>query len=73
MAANATDPLGSRSSAGFAAAYAAVRLVLVVQYARARRVSGARALATRYLAGHGSAALLWLLSAIVPAPGRFWI
>jgi low temperature requirement protein LtrA len=73
MAANATEALGSRSSAGFAAAYAAVRLVLVVQYARARLAPGARALATRYLAGHGTAALLWLVSAIVPAPGRFWI
>ena len=34
MAANAKDALDSRSSAGFAAAYAAVRLVLVAQYMR---------------------------------------
>ena len=73
MAANATDALDSRSSAGFAAAYAAVRLVLVAQYARARRVPGARAFTTRYIAGHGTAALLWLTSALVPAPARFWI
>jgi low temperature requirement protein LtrA len=73
MAANAKDALDSTESAGFAAAYAAVRLVLVAQYFRARQVPDARALATRYLAGHGIAALLWLASALVPAPGRFWI
>jgi low temperature requirement protein LtrA len=71
MAANAKDALDSRSSAGFAAAYAAVRLVLVAQYYRARRVPHARALATRYFAGHGLAALLWMASALVPAPARF--
>jgi hypothetical protein len=73
MAANAKDALDSRSSAGFAAAYAAVRFVLVAQYFRARRVPDARPLTTRYLAGHGLAAVLWLASALVPAPGRFWI
>ena len=73
MAANAKDALDSRSSAGFAAAYAGVRLVLVAQYLRARHIREARTLTTRYLTGHGSAALLWLLSALVPAPARFWI
>jgi low temperature requirement protein LtrA len=73
MAANATDALDSRSSAGFAAAYAAVRLVLVAQYARARHLPDARGLATRYLTGHGAAALIWLLSALVPTPARFWL
>jgi low temperature requirement protein LtrA len=73
MAANAKDALDSRSSAGFAAAYAAVRLVLVAQYLRARHVPGARALTTRYVAGHGGAAVLWLASALVPSPLRFWI
>jgi low temperature requirement protein LtrA len=73
MAANAKDALDSRSSAGFAAAYAAVRFILVAQYFRARQVPDARPLATRYLAGHGSAAFLWLTSAFLPAPERFWI
>ena len=73
MAANAKDGLDSRSSAGFAAAYAAVRVILLAQYFRARHVPQARGLATRYLAGHGTAALLWLASAGVPAPERFWI
>jgi low temperature requirement protein LtrA len=71
MAANATEALDSRSSAGFAAAYALMRVVLVVQYARARRIVRARSLATRYMAGHGLAAVLWLASAFTPPPLRF--
>lgn len=73
MAANAKDGLDSRSSAGFAAAYAAVRFILVMQYVRARHIVEARPLTIRYIAGHGFAAVLWLGSALVPAPGRFWI
>jgi low temperature requirement protein LtrA len=73
MAANAKDALDSRSSAGFAAAYAAVRFVLVAQYFRARHVPEARPLTMRYLVGHGAAAILWLASALVPAPERFWL
>jgi len=71
MAANARDALDSRSSAGFAAAYAVLRFILVLQYLRARSVPEARDLVTRYLAGHGLAATLWLASAIVPAPARY--
>lgn len=71
MAANARDALDSRSSAGFAAAYGVVRLLLVAQYARARRVRGAGPLATRYALGHGVAAIIWLASAVLPAPERF--
>jgi low temperature requirement protein LtrA len=73
MAANASDALDSRSSAGFAAAYAVLRLVLVFQYLRARRLPEARALASVYAIGHGIAAGLWLSSAFVPAPERYWI
>jgi len=73
MAANAKDALDSRSSAGFAAAYAAVRFVLVGQYFRARQVTNAAPLATRYLMGHGTAAMLWLASALIPAPARFGV
>jgi low temperature requirement protein LtrA len=73
MAANAKDALDSRSSAGFAAAYAAMRFVLVAQYFRARHVPNAGPLTTRYVAGHGFAAVLWLASALIPAPARFWI
>jgi low temperature requirement protein LtrA len=73
MAANAKDALDSRSSAGFAAAYAAVRFILVAQYLRASRLRDARPLTIRYLAGHGTAAAVWLASALVAAPERFWL
>ena len=71
MAANARDALDSRSSAGFAAAYAALRCILVFQYARARAVPEAKDLSTWYLAGHGMAAAVWLASAPLPAPLRY--
>ena len=54
MAANAKEALDSRSSAGFGAAYAGMRIVLVVQYIRARRVPETRALTTRYAMGFGT-------------------
>ena len=66
MAANARDSLASRSSAGFAAAYAGVRVILLVHYWRATALREALGLSAVYLAGHGIAAALWLLSAIVP-------
>ena len=66
MAANARDSLASRSSAGFAAAYGVVRLILLVHYLRAIRVREARRLTVSYLIGHGVAAVLWLVSAVVP-------
>ena len=73
MAINATAALDSRDSAGFAAAYSVMRLVLVAQYLRARRIPRARALTMRYAASCGAAALLWLASALVPPPIRFWL
>src|SRR5262249_35715853 len=56
MAANAKDALDSRSSAGFAAAYAVVRLVLVAQNAPARPVAEPRRLASRSISGHATPA-----------------
>jgi low temperature requirement protein LtrA len=73
MAINATGALDSRDSAGFAAAYSAMRLVLVAQFLRARRIRQARALTNRYATSCGIAAALWLLSAVIPAPARFWL
>jgi low temperature requirement protein LtrA len=73
MAVNATASLDSRDSAGFAAAYSAMRLVLAAQFLRARRVRKARALAMRYATSCSVAAAFWLASALVPAPGRFWL
>ena len=73
MAVNATGGLDSRDSAGFAAAYSVMRLVLAGQFLRARRVRRARALTTRYAAACGTAALLWLASALLEPPGRFLV
>jgi low temperature requirement protein LtrA len=70
MAANARDALDSRSSAGFGAAYAGMRIVLVAQYLRARSVEETRPLATRYAIGFGTAAVVWLVSALLDPPGR---
>jgi low temperature requirement protein LtrA len=71
MAVNAKEALGSRDAAGFAAAYAVMRLVIVAQYARARRVPEARGFATTHAVGFGAAAVVWLASALTPAPLRF--
>lgn len=73
MAANARDALDSRSSAGFGAAYAGMRLVLVFQYLRARRIPETRALTTRFALGFGIAALIWIASAFTQAPLRYWL
>ena len=73
MAANAKEALDSRSSAGFGAAYAGMRIVLVLQYTRARRVPETRELTTRYALGFGAAAVLWIISAMLGVPGRYWV
>ena len=73
MAANAKDALDSTSSAGFAAAYAGMRIILVIQYLRARSVQETRSLTTRYATGFGFAAAIWLLSALTDPPLRFWL
>jgi len=73
MAANAREALDSRSSAGFGAAYAGMRIVLVVQYLRARRVPETRQLTTRYALGFGAAALLWIVSALLDVPERYGV
>jgi low temperature requirement protein LtrA len=73
MAANARDVFGSRDSAGFGAAYAVLRAVLVIQYLRARRVPETRSLTSLYSFGFGIAAVLWGAAAFAPVPARFWI
>jgi low temperature requirement protein LtrA len=73
MAINATGPLAGRDSAGFVAAYAAMRLVLAVQYFRVREVPRSRTLAVRYASISTVTAALWLASSFVAAPERFWI
>ena len=73
MAANAREALDSRSSAGFGAAYAGMRLVLVAQYLRARHIPKTRELTTRFAAGFGIAAAVWIASALTEAPVRYWL
>jgi low temperature requirement protein LtrA len=71
MAANAEDALDSVSSAGFAAAYALMRAVLVLQYVRASRIPAARRLGREYAIGFGIAAAIWLASSLTPVPVRY--
>ena len=73
MAVNVHAGLG-RGSAGFALSYAAVRFLLVGEYLGAHVfVPDARALTRRYGLGFGLAAAIWLVSAWVPAPARFYL
>ena len=72
MAANARGGLDSRDSAGFTAAYAGMRAILFVQYWRARRIHSTRSLVHRHMAIIGSACLLWIAAALLPAPLRYF-
>jgi len=71
MAINADDTLHSRSSAGFAAAYSGLRVMLVLQYWRARRVPHASEFVHATATGLLTAAGLWLASSLVPPPLRY--
>jgi low temperature requirement protein LtrA len=73
MAANAKQDWADRDSAGFGAAYAVQRVVLVIQYLRARREQSTRRLTTIYATGYGIAAVLWVIAALVSPPTRFWL
>lgn len=71
LAIHVFDGLGETST-GFALAYAAARGILVLMYLRAAHfVEVARPLARRYATGFAVAAVIWLISAFVPAPARF--
>jgi len=73
LAVHVPEALGA-TSAGFALSYAAVRFILVAEYLRAgHHIAVVRPLTSRYAAGFGSAASLWAVSALVPAPWRFGI
>ncbi len=75
MAANAEQGLDSVSSAGFAAAYAVMRFILVARYLRAASLGWAREVAHDHAKGFGAAALVWLASSMAPVPWRYslWI
>lgn len=72
MAVNIHDGLGENAP-GFAIAYGLCRAVLVVEYVRAGiYIPQARPLTTRYAVGFAIASAIWLLSAFIPAPSRFF-
>ena len=71
MAANAEQGLDSLSSAGFAAAYGAMRLILAARYLRATAWPGHRQLALEHAAGCGAAGAIWIASAVVLPPARY--
>jgi low temperature requirement protein LtrA len=48
-----------------------MRLILAGQYFRARRIPETRDLTTRFAAGYAVAAIVWVCSAISPAPLRY--
>ncbi len=73
MAANAGEALDTRNAAGFAAAYATMRIILVLQYLRTRSVERSKRLTTHYAIGFGVAAGLWLIAAFLSTPERFWL
>jgi low temperature requirement protein LtrA len=73
MAANAGEALDSRSAAGFGAAYAGMRVILVLQYLRARSIEKSKRLTNHHALGFGLAAGFWIIAAFLGAPLRFWI
>jgi low temperature requirement protein LtrA len=62
------------TSGNFAISYAAIRAFLVLEYMRAgRKVPSASMLANRYAQGFSLSTMLWLISAVIPAPMHFII
>jgi low temperature requirement protein LtrA len=73
IAAAAMHATSDRAPA-FAIAYGAFRLILATRYALAAHyVREARRECTRQSIGFAVAAILWIASAAVPAPVRFWM
>jgi len=73
MAANAGEALDSRSAAGFGAACAGMRIILVLQYLRARSIEKSKRLTNHHAGRFGLAAAMWIAAAFLGAPLRFWI
>lgn len=63
---------GRGGTVGFAAAYTALRVLLIGLYIRARHyvVGNGRSLSTTYIIGYSSTTLVWLISIFVPEPLR---
>jgi low temperature requirement protein LtrA len=73
IAAAASEATADRAPA-FAAAYGAFRLILAARYAiAAHHVREARPECARQSAGFAVAAVIWIASAVVPSPWRFWM
>ncbi len=73
IAAAATQATSDRAGA-FALAYGVFRLILAARYAMAARyVREARPECARQSIGFALAACIWMASAAVPAPWRFWM
>jgi low temperature requirement protein LtrA len=73
LAVNVPNGLGN-DSAGFALSYAAIRIILVIEYVRtgiSKSFSSATPLIRRYSLGFLCAAIVWIISAFIPPPFRF--
>jgi low temperature requirement protein LtrA len=73
LAVNVSDALGN-GSVGFALSYAAIRIILVLEYVRtgiSKSFSSATPLIRRYSIGFLCAAIVWIISAFIPPPFRF--
>ena len=73
LAASAMDATSDRAGA-FAIGYGTFRLILAFRYAlAARSVRAARPECTRESIGVALAGIIWMASAAVPSPWRFWM
>ena len=73
MAVFVSDALGN-DSAGFALSYAAIRIILVIEYVRtgiSKSFTSATPLIRRYSIGFLCGAIVWIISAFVPPPFRY--
>lgn len=73
MAVYVSDAFGD-GSIGFALSYAAIRIILVLEYLRTstnKSFSSATPLIRRYSIGYLCAAIVWIISAFIPPPFRF--
>ncbi|MEO0768822.1 MAG: low temperature requirement protein A [Cyanobacteria bacterium J06649_4] len=74
MALTIPHALEPEGSAEFAAAYAALRLIITFLYSQAWRfVPALRPLTERYFLSFSAALILWTFSIVVPQPIRFWL
>jgi low temperature requirement protein LtrA len=73
LAVYVSDAFGD-GSIGFALSYAAIRIILVIEYVRtgtSKSFSSATPLIRRYSIGYSCAAIVWIISVFIPPPFRF--